>query len=1109
MAAPASSSLFMSLGNVYRLLSLRSDTDDIILELLGKFSLEKIYAEGDKETYQHLVITLLAQLNAIFVIQRCTLPSESLQVGWYLGFIASWEVTLRSIEFVLQIVLEGRESLWEAQSLRDKYLAQLLLSALRLLILHPKAPTTLRAKDRRERFARVHRSLERIYDGYPGNKSFLFLVCKEVTDVLRNDPNAFQLPSRLRYELPNVAQELYPLPECLQSQYVSTIVPQDGFSGGSDWLSQLLALRDVTIFVVNASVQYKVNRETRDVRLQSSSARTRNAVIHALENLKLPAHLSKMELVSFFSEMFRVILPDTPSLVRRSSSASQGDESEMDALDALCARLAERKVVHRVSDREMMHGISEITRNIALLDDPSGQYRTPRPKVYMMNCGACHFAGDSQLRYIENLKFSQDTGDGAEIKLPPNAKCQHCDKPVTMMREITLARHTWDILKPLESNADTINVERHLPTQFLLGPPKPESGIVFSPGYNNIIGNQSQRPQEIDPVSPPQTRSGLHGSISEERSRSMSQSLLTPGSPGFRQKLDTPRTEFSSENLTCSDGPTQDSSKVVEPPSTTETVMEVPFSPDTVGSRQAHQQPRIERTTSNIAFEPVPTLRSRTVPVLSQPDKSKSSWFTRSKLTRSRKESSHKHSGDTSSLSSTTLESQRLEEISLKSLISSSKTSRSGRGGKTVNVCLSQNSTYALFWTQPSIHILDVGTSPPTIMRAVATESACVLAAVTKVHLAYIIGTRDQKLTLRIVNLVQPSVPVIDYKMSTSPWCKSIAICPKENYVVVGFENSLVRFFKTTNSEPEREEQLHHHHEDCRDCPPVDTLSFSNDGLVLLAGTRSPKNGVIQIYESRFPFSGPAFQELSTCRYRVALHESEDNGITSAIFRTGSGSGTEENLICITTWTQSGTPILIQPKDNHRSEIRTQVSARQGTLGSRIQCAAFSPSGRELAMVNEKGHLYQISSLNSNPMDVRRIATSKELTAKSESFAMAYMSLTDEEALILAWVDSSKSMGYVKKIPLKFDVSSFSDLPAQGSLHDYVAQGDAGVPPTPSVMHASISRDSIAHASRAELEGDQPAAELTVSDDSVGGSPENTIDHLMADIRGKLTRDFR
>jgi hypothetical protein len=73
-------------------------------------------------------------------------------------------------------------------------------------------------------------------------------------------------------------------------------------------------------------------------------------------------------------------------------------------------------------------------------------------------------------------------------------------------------------------------------------------------------------------------------------------------------------------------------------------------------------------------------------------------------------------------------------------------------------------------------------------------------------------------------------------------------------------------------------------------------------------------------------------------------------------------------------------------------------------------------------MVNDKGHLYLISSLNSNPLDVRRIATSKELTAKSDSFSMAFMTLPDEEAIVLAWADSPRATGFVKKIPTAFIV---------------------------------------------------------------------------------------
>ena len=71
-------------------------------------------------------------------------------------------------------------------------------------------------------------------------------------------------------------------------------------------------------------------------------------------------------------------------------------------------------------------------------------------------------------------------------------------------------------------------------------------------------------------------------------------------------------------------------------------------------------------------------------------------------------------------------------------------------------------------------------------------------------------------------------------------------------------------------------------------------------------------------------------------------------------------------------------------------------------------------------------------------------------------------------------------------------------------LHVCVIQGESGVPPTPSVLHASTSRAS--HTSRAELEGDKPAVELTVHDErSVAGSSNNEIDNLMDDIKGKLS----
>jgi WD40 repeat protein len=256
--------------------------------------------------------------------------------------------------------------------------------------------------------------------------------------------------------------------------------------------------------------------------------------------------------------------------------------------------------------------------------------------------------------------------------------------------------------------------------------------------------------------------------------------------------------------------------------------------------------------------------------------------------------------------------------------------------------------------------------------------------------------------------------------MPSLPWSQSLCISPKENYVVVGFDNATVRFFKTTMSEEPREDHLHmRYHQDCKACPSVDTLSFSNDGLVLLASTRSPKTGTVQLYSWHFPFE--EFQELIPCRYPIPLHESEDNGVSSAIFRPGTAG--EENLICVTTWTMSGVPVLFQPSDGLRSEIRTDPAGHQGKLGNRIQCASFSPSGRELAIVNNKGHLYLISSLNSRPLELRRIATSKELTIKSDSFAIAFMTVADDDSIVLAWTDPSKCMAYIKKVPVKYNVS--------------------------------------------------------------------------------------
>lgn len=167
-----------------------------------------------------------------------------------------------------------------------------------------------------------------------------------------------------------------------------------------DWLAQFLALRDVSHFVVGASVQYTANQESRDVRLQTSSAKARNAVLNAANNLRLPRHLSKADLLATFDATFRIILPDTLDVSRRPSNDSLPDDDEIDALSLFCERLAQRQAIHRVSDIDLTNAVSQVTRDILVQDDPTGsQYHiTAHPGLYVLNCSACHLVGGTQLR---------------------------------------------------------------------------------------------------------------------------------------------------------------------------------------------------------------------------------------------------------------------------------------------------------------------------------------------------------------------------------------------------------------------------------------------------------------------------------------------------------------------------------------------------------------------------------------------------------------------------------------------------------------------------------------------------------------------------------------
>lgn len=112
----------------------------------------------------------------------------------------------------------------------------------------------------------------------------------------------------------------------------------------------------------------------------------------------MPSNFSQVDLVSHFSASFRIILPDTLDLSQVDGGESHIDEYEIDALDGFCSRLAQRQVIHRVSDLDTTHGISRVLTNILSYDTPGDHYQSTSPEVYVLNCPQAHVAGSGQLR---------------------------------------------------------------------------------------------------------------------------------------------------------------------------------------------------------------------------------------------------------------------------------------------------------------------------------------------------------------------------------------------------------------------------------------------------------------------------------------------------------------------------------------------------------------------------------------------------------------------------------------------------------------------------------------------------------------------------------------
>jgi len=349
---------------------------------------------------------------------------------------------------------------------------------------------------------------------------------------------------------------------------------------------------------------------------------------------------------------------------------------------------------------------------------------------------------ESRVYLLTEPVFQSDAATGPDIRLPPQSRCLFCREVITLAREVPLARQVWELIEPLRPDADTINVERHLPTHFQLAPPRPDTSGIFPPGYSSVAGVASNGTHH-DPgglgTSPRPVKSALPSpSLGDPKSIGYP-GPVSPLSPNRHQPPITLRSESSRQDVSVD--PRQ---KAVEEAETIFTHIDSSFLTDPPPF--SRDSPALRRQTAPEETASIHT--PRTMPLITQPaDKGKSRWRLKFSTT---KKAPMGASGDSSSLSSSTLEAQKRDEIPLSALMNTQKGHTRGKPSKNINFCLSQNSTLGLFWTQLLIQLWDVGTSPPSMIRAILPESTCILAAVARTHLAYIIGTRDQKLTVSI-----------------------------------------------------------------------------------------------------------------------------------------------------------------------------------------------------------------------------------------------------------------------------------------------------------------------------------------------------------------------
>jgi hypothetical protein len=206
--------------------------------------------------------------------------------------------------------------------------------------------------------------------------------------------------------------------------------------------------------------------------------------------------------------------------------------------------------------------------------------------------------------------------------------------------------------------------------------------------------------------------------------------------------------------------------------------------------------------------------------------------------------------------------------------------------------------------------------------------------------------------------------------------------------------------------------------------PGNHVVCFSPDSLAVSASTRYEPEKVITYWSPCFE---PA--KAVSCETANPTGFPGDNGLSAVLcsppFPHMSGAAA-----FVASFTEKGAPLVcnlsLASSRSAGSRVRP-IHDPKGRVGTRIHCAALSPSGNAIALVNQRNDVFFIDSCWTGASEPKRVATVKRNVSVVKEVAVG-MPSNDEANLF--WLEKGKGVlvtvgkGGGKSKPISLDVVS-------------------------------------------------------------------------------------